>query len=541
MSDICLPETDHPQSPLEASSPDRELSLAIAYMNADRLSEAESLVRRRLRVRPRDVAALCILADLAARAGIYDRAAELLREVLALAPGFEEAKINLARVLAQSNAIAGAIAILEDVLAVTPTNIDVHLKKLALLAQLGDYDIARQGYASLLERYSENARLWLGYGHLLKTIGEPQQSVDAFRHAIAIDPKLGDAWWGLANLKYTRFGSTEIDTLQMLLAERPPPRLASELHFTLGRVLEQAARYEESFEHYEAANRIRHIALGHDAAEISRQVDHCIGAITKDFFSRHADSGCILPGPIFVVGMPRAGSTLIEQILASHPMIEGTSELPIIPVQIHQLTCELWNKEAPGFLDIMDRVPASRLKELGDEYLRLASAHRKSNRPLFVDKLPNNWLNIGFIRLILPQAKIIDARRGAMACCFSNFKQHFARGQAFSYSLKDIGTYYSDYVRLMAHIDSLQLDLVHRVEHENLVVNPEKEIRAMLSYIGVPFDIACLEFHKNQRPVRTASSEQVRRPISSDSIDQWRHYEPWLDELKEALGPLASQ
>jgi hypothetical protein len=261
----------------------------------------------------------------------------------------------------------------------------------------------------------------------------------------------------------------------------------------------------------------------------------------RDFFAARAGWGARAPDPIFILGLPRAGSTLLEQILASHPQVEGTAELPYIPQLVQALVADRWRDRAAAHPEIVTSLDATAAAALGNRYLESAARHRKTDAPFFIDKLPNNWLYAGFIRLILPNARIIDARRDAMACCFSNFKQHFARGQTFAYSLEDLGAYYRDNVRLMAHFEDAMPGVIHRVQHEALLADPEAEIRRMLDFLGLPFDAACLAPHENKRPVRTASSEQVRRPINRDAVDQWRHYEPWLGPLKAALGPLAPQ
>ena len=269
---------------------------------------------------------------------------------------------------------------------------------------------------------------------------------------------------------------------------------------------------------------------------MSAEVTHSIALFSREFMARHAGVGCAAPDPIFVVGMPRAGSTLIEQILASHSRVEGTSELPDIPLIVRSLIAKNWQQQAAAYPAVVRDLPAQEFAQLGKLYLRNAASKRKTIRPFFIDKLPNNWRYLGLIHLILPNAKIIDARRDAMACCFSNFRQHFSLGQTFAYSMQDLGSYYRDYVRMMEHFARALPGAVHRVQHEALVEDPEREIRALLDYLALPFEEACLRPHDNARPVRTASSEQVRRPISRDAFDLWRHYEPWLDELKAALG-----
>jgi hypothetical protein len=274
--------------------------------------------------------------------------------------------------------------------------------------------------------------------------------------------------------------------------------------------------------------------------KVTALVEETERVFTADLLKSRARDGCNAPDPIFILGMPRAGSTLIEQILASHSSIEGTAELP----ELISLARDLEPDErdyADGawrrYPSILAELPADRLKELGELYMERTRAYRYTDRPLFTDKLPNNWMHVGLVQLILPNAKIIDARRHPLACGFSNFKQHFARGQEFSYDLERFGLYYRDYVRLMRHFDAVAPGAVHRIIHEQLIADPEAEIRRLLDYVDVPFEEACLRFHETERPIRTASSEQVRRPLSAEATEQWRRFEQWLGPLKEALGP----
>ena len=298
--------------------------------------------------------------------------------------------------------------------------------------------------------------------------------------------------------------------------------------------MEDLGQAEASFGHYSAANTLRRKSLDYDPSEISRQVDRAIATFTPEFFARHAGQGCSAPDPIFILGMPRAGSTLIEQILASHSLVEGTMELPDIPALAAQT-----GKDTQRYPTGLDSLSPDQILDLGQDFLSRTQIQRKEAKPYFIDKLPKNWLYTGFSHLILPKAQIIDARRDPMECCFSNFKQHFARGQAFSYGLEDMGRYYSDYVRLMQHFDQVLPGRVHRVIHESLIEEPEDQIRRLLDHLGLPFESACLNFHQTQRAVRTASSEQVRRPLNRDGVGQWRAFEAWLDPLKSALGPVA--
>ena len=522
---------------MAVSSRDPVLLRAGQALAANDLPTAESLLRPYLKRRPTDVAAIRMMAELAARIGRLVDSENLLRRALELAPAFTAARANLATILYKQNKPAEAIAELEAIEREGAANLGHSSLKAAALGRIGGHDEALALYREILGARPDEPKLWMSFGHILKTVGEQRESVAAYRRAIAIRPSLGEVWWSLANLKTIRFDD---DDIAEMTAALDPPDLAEDdrfhLHFALGKALEDRGAAEASFTHYATANRLRRAALAYDAGDISEHVDRSIALFTPDFFAARADQGCPAPDPIFVLGLPRAGSTLIEQILASHPAIEGTSELPDIPAIARRLGGRKSTSEPSLYPDCLAQLDAAALTELGAEYLDRARVQRTTDRPLFVDKLPNNWAHVGLIRLILPNAKIIDARRDPMSCGFSNFKQHFARGQGFTYDLADIGTYYGDYVRLMRHIDIVQPGLVHRVIHEDLVEDPDREVRRLLDHLGLPFDPACLAFHENKRAVRTASSEQVRRPISRDGLDQWRPFEPWLGPLKTALG-----
>ena len=313
------------------------------------------------------------------------------------------------------------------------------------------------------------------------------------------------------------------------------------LQFALGKAFEDSAQYQQSFQHYAEANRLRHTQVRYKAERITSFVERSRTLCTSEFLRERAAVGCPAPDPIFIVGLPRAGSTLVDQILSSHSLVEGTMELS----DIISLARELdrgdgsdTNEQSSGYPQVLATLTPDRLRELGEQYILRTRVQRKTAASYFIDKTPSNFLHVGLIVLALPNAKIIDVRRHPLACCFSVFKQYFARGQTFSYSLEDVGQFYRDYVALMAHLDQVLPGRVHRVYYEALVENTEAEVRALLDYCALPFEDACLRFYENKRSVRTASSEQVRRPIFREGLEQWRHYEAWLDPLKAALGPV---
>ena len=405
-----------------------------------------------------------------------------------------------------------------------------------LLGKLGDPEAEIALLRQLIEQHPTIASLWASIANAQKTLGRTDEAVMSLRHAIAIAPTYGKPWWQLSDLKRFRFDDADITTMERMLAGKIPPVEQAPLHFALAKAREDRGEARTAFDHYATGNALRAATIDPRAAVMTHRVDRSIALFTADFLKVRADWGAPSPAPIFIVGLQRSGSTLIEQILASHPAIEGLSELPLIP----QLNRELALDAALPAGDLFDRMAAldcDQWRAIGQAYLDRAATFRRSDRPYFIDKLPGNWINIGLIRLALPGARIIDARRHPLATGFSNFKQNYGTGTVFSYDLASIGRYYRDYLRLIAHFERVAPGAVHRVVNEALIDDFEPQVRALLGFVGVPFDPACLEFHTNPRAVRTPSAEQVRRPINRDGVDQWRGVEPWLGPLKQALGP----
>jgi tetratricopeptide (TPR) repeat protein len=516
------------QAPVTGRWHPRLIEAAMA-MNENRLDVAERLLKPHLKEDPFDVSAIRMLGELAARIGRWHDAEHLLRRAVELAPGWTAAKANLALVVGRMGRPAEAMGLLDDILAAEPDDPGHWNLKAATLGRLGDFEHAITLYEEVLARSPRQPRVLLSYGHMLKTIGRQSEGVAAYRKSIALKPTLGEAWWSLANLKTVRFDDADVAAMEAAL-NRSDLGEDDRLHleFALGKAMHDAGRSDEAFAHYASGNAIRLKQQPYEAERLTGTVDRCIEKFTAAVFAERT-GGCAAPDPIFIVGMPRAGSTLVEQILSSHSQVEGTSELPDIPALV---------RTVGGYPKGAVKLSETERRELGEEYLKRAGVQRRTDRPLFIDKLPNNWLFVPFIRLILPNARIIDARRHPLGCCFSNFRQHFARGQPFTYSLEDVGRYYANYVRLMAHVDAVLPGYVHRVIYERMVDDTEAEVRALLDHCDLEFEPACLEFHKTERAVRTASSEQVRQPIYRDATDEWRPYEPHLDPLKAALGPV---
>jgi predicted Zn-dependent protease len=518
---------------IRASVNDPKLIEAASALCENRLAISERLLRAFLHENPTDVAAIRMLAEVAARLGRYDDAEKLLARCLELAPSFDAARHNYAGVLNRANKPAEALAQAEILLQHDARNPGYRALHAAVLSQLGDYEKASRVYCKLLEQYPAQPKAWMSYGHSLKTLGKQAEGIDAYRQAITRLPSLGEAWWSLANLKTVRFTPADIAAMRTQLARSdlaPDDRFHFE--FSLAKALEDEGQYEESFTHYVAGNALRRASLPYSADQNHSFVERLKSVFTAELLAQ--PGGLPAPDPIFIVGLPRSGSTLVEQILSSHSQVEGTMELHDITQLARQVG--LWQKKdgEASYPEAAAALSPERRVELGETYLTQTRVHRKLGRPFFIDKMPNNFLHAGFIKLILPNARIIDARRHPLGCCLSCFKQHFARGQAFSYGLEDVGRYYADYVSLMSHYETVLP--VHRVAYEAMVADPEGETRRLLDFCGLPFEPGCLRFYENVRAVRTASSEQVRRPIFADAVEHWQNFEPWLGPLKAALG-----
>ena len=524
---------------IRAGTRDPRLLAPAAALAEGRIAVAEQLLREHLLQFPTDVAAIRMLAEVAGRLRRYQDAENLLARCLELAPGFSAARQNYALVLHRQNKPAASLAELALLLMAEPDNPGLQNLKAAVLGTIGEYDEALALYEGIVARYPSQPKVWMSYGHALKTAGQQAECIKAYRHCIGLQPGLGEAWWSLANLKTFRFTAEDVAAMEAQLTRTdlaPEDRL--HFHFALGKAREDAASYKEAFDHYADGNRLRRAAGSYDPAETTAHVVACKALFTYDFLATRAGFGATAADPIFIVGLPRAGSTLVEQILASHPAVEGTMELPDLVAIARRLGGRQNRQQPSRYPGMLAELSAAQCRELGEEYLARTRIQRKTDRPWFIDKLPNNWAHTGLIHLILPRAIIIDARRHPLSCCFSGFKQHFARGQHFTYSLAEIGLYYRDYVELMAHFDAVLPGRVHRVIYEQMVASMEDEVRRLLAACGLPFDERCLEFHQNRRAVRTASSEQVRQPIYQDALEQWRHFDPWLAPLRDALGPV---
>jgi tetratricopeptide (TPR) repeat protein len=516
-----------------------EASTALAHF---RLDAAESLLRLELTHAPQDVAAMRMLADVAAQREDYVEAERLLGECLNVAPGYTAARADLARILHSQQKAAPILPLIERLLLLEPDNLHYRSLQASAYTLLGQNERSTQILSSLIADFPTDEMVWLSYGHSMRTSGRLPQAIEAYRKSIELRPDFGEAWFSLANLKTFRFTAADLEAMQAQLARddlRNDNRLQFE--FALGKALEDASDFAASFEHYARGNALRRAVVLYDGNGNTRLVQRTQSLYTREFFAERAGFGCQAPDPIFIIGMPRAGSTLLEQILASHSQVEGTRELP----DVTGFHLELGARETPGqppaYPQSVARLTREQLTALGERYLAQTRPNRLRGKPHFIDKMPSNFFHVGLIHLILPNARIIDARRSPLGCCFSNFKQHFQSGVWFSYNLEDLGHYYRDYVSLMTHFDAVLPGRVHRVYYEHLVADLEGEVRRLLDYCGLPFEDQCLRFHETRRVVHTASSEQVRQPLYAESVDQWRNYEPWLGKLNEALGDVVQQ
>jgi len=508
----------------------------------DELLRAEQLCKRFLQNDKRNVEGIRLLAAIAQRMGETAQANFLYETALELSPNNVMVRMDYVEFLRLTQKPTKALDHAKFLHDKYPDNSMLQNSYAVQNMLVGDYDTAFELFDKILSVTPNNLGVLISKGNALKTTGRQDEAIESYRAAYRIKPNFGDAYFSLANLKTYRFSDDEIQAMQMAVkAQNDTLQNQAHFYFSLGKAFEDRKNYETSFQYYEQGNTVKRQLSRYDAdvmsAEMRAQIDHC----TEDLFTKKTGLGHDAPDPIFIVGLPRAGSTLLEQILASHSQIDGTLELPNILTLSHKLR----NYRGPNSQEAGQAVypqnlynlPSQMLKEFGQAFIEDTRVHRK-NAPFFIDKMPNNFRHIGLIRLILPNAKIIDARRHPMACCFSGFKQHFAEGQGFTYGLRQIGQYYRDYVELMDHWDSVLPSAILRVQYEDVVADTETQVRRMLDYLGLPFEQACIDFHKTDRSVRTASSEQVRQPIFKSGLEQWRNFEPWLDPLKTALGPV---
>jgi tetratricopeptide (TPR) repeat protein len=497
---------------------------------------AENIIRPYLLHVGNEVEGMRLLARIGMAREVFDDAELLLDAVLTLAPDYQAARQDYARTLFERHKYPQACVELEKLLKIAPLNRDYRALYASASIGLGQHERAIELFRELLSEVPDATDLHLSLAHSLKTQGKQVEAIESYRAAAAIRPEFGDAYWSLANLKTYRFSDDEL--ARMHAGEAAPATQSVDryhLSFALGKAYEDRGEYTRSWQHYERGNAAKRAESRYRAEIIETNTRLQKHVCTREFFDARKGVGDARADPIFVVGLPRSGSTLLEQILASHSQVEGTQELADIQRIVHELQGRDANLDDPRYPGALADLPHEEFTKLGARYLDDTRIYR-ANKPFFIDKMPNNFRHIGLIHLILPNAKIIDARREPMACCFSNFKQLFASGQEFTYSIDDIARYYRTYLNLMEHWDLALPGRVLRVRHEDVIDDLEGSVRRILDYCSLDYEPACLAFHRTERSVRTASSEQVRQPIFRDGLDQWKNYEPWLEPLREALG-----
>lgn len=523
---------------LGAAIGDRRLIPSVEALASGRPGEAEAGLRRVLADDPNALGAAHLLAEARGRQGALLEAEGLLARCLARAPNGFLLRQSHALALLACGRPAQALAEIEPLLARDPADVRTRMTRAAIAAEVGDQATIAAITQDLLETFPDQPNGWLVFGNTLRTLGRAGEATDAYRRALALDPRLSAAWWSLANLKTFRFSESDCAEIEARLVA---PGLEAEdranLRFTLAKAREDAGRDAEAFDHYLRGNAIERERRVVYRPEANRAlVERYKALFTPAFFAERAGWGAQAADPIFILGLPRSGSTLVDQILASHPLVEGVGELQDLQVIADWVAMQ--GAREQQYPDPLAAMPRASAEKLGRDYLDWTRPRRRLGRSHFTDKAPWNFQHIGLIRLILPNARIVDVRRHPMGCCVAAFRQHFSQGWDFAYDLADLGRYYADYVELMAHYDTVLPGRIHRVIYERLVADTEGEVRRLLDGLGLPFDPACLRFFENARPVATPSSEQVRRPIFTDAVDQWRRFEPWLDPLKAALGPV---
>ncbi|HEY2444924.1 MAG TPA: sulfotransferase [Rhizomicrobium sp.] len=515
------------------------LRQAAEALRSNQLDDADHLLSNYLEQRPNDVRALHLLGETALKLGQRKRAEALLAQCVTLAPDFEAGRFIYASALYQLDRLELSLAELEHLLAADPQNILQLDMKAAVLTAMGRHADSMLCRRQLTEAHPSAPELWVKYGRALRAIGEREAAIGAFRRAISLNPSCGSAWWSLADLKTLRFSEADISAMESRNSRsetRRDDRIY--LHFALGRAYASQKNYPKSFENYARANAGKRLTISYDPDRLSENVAKCKALFTRTFFESRSGLGADSAEPIFIVGMQRAGSTLVEQMLSSHSAIEATAELPDITLMAERLGETLAGEKNTTYPNVLASLDGAALRKLGENYLETTRFKRDAGKAFFVDKNPYNFLHLALIHLILPNSKIIDARRHPLACCWSNYTANFEMGALFAYRFNELGRAYSDYVELMAHFDAVLPGRVHRVFYEELVGDPTREIGRLLSHLGLQFEASCLDFHANTRAMNSVSSEQVRQPIFTDALDQWRHFEPSLGPLKSALGPV---
>ena len=504
-----------------------ELYKGIRHVKAGRLKLAEESYKKVLKKDKNNIDALRLLGLLAFKTKDYEIAERLFLKVLQLDPSFSLAWDNLAKLYRIQNKLLNSIPAFENLIKLDPRNFEALVSLGTVYIKLSKYHEGIKLYEESLKIKPENPRVYLSLGHALKTIGEREKSEAAYQNAIKYFSLSGEAYWSLANLKTYEFSDKEIINMESSLTKNIHPNEMTQMHFALGKAYESKRQFDKSFEHYAEGNWQQRKQISYNAEDYKISIDELIDFFDKNKNLYNSKAQSNFDDPIFILGLPRSGSTMIEQILSSHSLIEGTQELPNILAISRDIKLIDQKKGYPQNLLGLNQ---SYFDDLGKKYID-ETKWARSSKPFFIDKMPNNFVHIGLIKLILPKAKIIDARRNPMDTCFSCFKQYFAKGQHFTYDLDDIARYYKDYVRLMDYWKKLFPEEIFTIHYEQVIDNPNDRIRDLLEFCNVKFEDNCINFHKSKRPVKTASSEQVRQPMYKTGLDYWKNYSNNLDTL----------
>lgn len=516
-----------------------KVKAAADLLDQNQVESAETALSRYLEKNPTDASALNLMGEIALKLGQNAKAEIHLARCVAQSPGFALARFNYARSLYELNKLPSALTQLDELLKADRHNFLALDLKSVVLAVIGNHADAMLCRRQMVDDHPGAPEVWIKYGSLLRSLGEREQCIAALRKAITLHPSSGNAYWALADLKTFDFSDAEIGAMHDQLSRADLSRNDRVyFHFALGKAYGDRKDFAKSFDNYARGNALKRLEIAYDPDNLTNHVARSKAELTPEFFRDRKGCGFESREPIFIIGMQRAGSTLVEQVLASHSAIEATGELPDIPLLVLRIVERIAQEHGAVYPEALAKIDPAQFGRWGRQYLESTRFRRTLGRPHFVDKMPYNFMHAGLLRLILPEAKVIDVRRHPLGCCFSNFSMHFQVGPLFAYRMNELGRAYSDYVELMAHVDAVQPGYVHRVIYEDLVEKPEDEIRRLLDYLGLPFEETCLRFHENPRSMSSISAEQVRKPISGSASEYWRNFEPWLAPLKAALGPV---
>ena len=539
MSESKMQHTDPMRAQMIAQAGHKELVDAAELIADGKVAKAEAILRPFLKINPLNVNAIRLLAEVGMELGALKDAENLLIRCLELAPDYHAARYSYTNVLYKRHRFKDAIVMLDKLLEIEPTNGVWLTMKAANLVEINEHQQALEIFESIIEKFPSHPQVHMSYGHALRAVGRAEESIAAYEKCIAQGTGLGEAFWSLANLKTYRFSEDKIAQMEAILRDKSCDYSDYyHLLFALGKAREDRKEYQLAMAAYAKGNQVRGKSVPWSADRFHQDTQKIKSFFNEDFFRKNQSMACQANDPIFIVGLPRAGSTLIEQILSSHSEVEGTAELADIIALARKIDGRAHRHDPGLYPAALAQMNAAQFTEMGQSYLDSTAVQRVSDTPRFLDKMPNNFSHVGLINLILPNAKIIDARRHPMDCCFSGYKQLFASGQGFTYGQERIGRYYRDYVEIMDHWDNVLPGRVLRVHYEAMVEDTENQVRRLLDYCQLPFEEQCLKFYENKRTIRTASSEQVRQPIYRSGMNQWQPFEQWLAPLRDALGPV---